>query len=490
MADRCFRFAPVKLALLREFGLASHWSCSHKMYATCVAYCYTPSPKKPVAELDPKPFLWPACKCQPPGDRPCRCQPHPPLAQACQVPVTSKAVAERREAARRARAEKGKADKRFSDLDLWPVVVGENVQADEKAAEVLTAYAKRCGGKAMFEYCFKNWDRLPGLVARCWAVETVEDCVDRHARSRLELLEDAFNSQCACGGRWHSSAVQLMQHNGISIDEWRAAMLYSLEHGRKKGSLVCHAGREGNEGKSFLLAPLECVYGVSGVFSDVTKGGFPLYGMEKCRMAVLDDWRFNEDLVSYRLQLLWFEGKPIVIARPQNHCTGHLKYTKDDPVFITTLEADLTSLKGKKILQGDIAMMLKRLRVFKFHRKIENADVSIRPCGHCFARLLLARGAGVTVERPPRSPAPATRKRGPEAPLTTCAQTVANWDVDAVVMWLTRMHLGHVSQAFRDNGVDGQYLLELSVADMVSELGLLPLQARKIRSRLYLPGDV
>ena len=55
----------------------------------------------------------------------------------------------------------------------------------------------------------------------------------------------------------------------------------------------------------------------------------------------MDDWRFNEDLIGYPLQLLWFEGKPIVIARPQNQFAGHLRYSKDDPVFITTLLSDL-----------------------------------------------------------------------------------------------------------------------------------------------------
>ena len=57
--------------------------------------------------------------------------------------------------------------------------------------------------------------------------------------------------------------------------------------------------------------------------------------------------------------------KPIVIARPQNQYGGHLKYTKDDPIFITTLASDLTSLKRKKIEGGDIQMMMRRLKVFE-----------------------------------------------------------------------------------------------------------------------------
>ena len=45
--------------------------------------------------------------------------------------------------------------------------------------------------------------------------------------------------------------------------------------------------------------------------------------------AVLDDWRFGDDILSHNVQLLWFEGKPVVIARPQNQYTGHLRYCGD-----------------------------------------------------------------------------------------------------------------------------------------------------------------
>ena len=43
--------------------------------------------------------------------------------------------------------------------------------------------------------------------------------------------------------------------------------MQSMLHGRSKGTLVFHAGQMGNEGKSFLLAPLELVFGEAGVFA-------------------------------------------------------------------------------------------------------------------------------------------------------------------------------------------------------------------------------
>ena len=113
--------------------------------------------------------------------------------------------------------------------------------------------------------------------------------------------------------------------------------------------------------------------------------------LERARLALLDDWRFNEDIIPYALQLLWFEGAPFIISRPQNQFSGHLRYAKDDPVFITTLQSDLTELKGKKFLQqGDVEMMLKRLLVFNFTKPIAIPKPVVQRCAHCFAHFLVS----------------------------------------------------------------------------------------------------
>ena len=54
----------------------------------------------------------------------------------------------------------------------------------------------------------------------------------------------------------------------------------------------------------------------------------------------------------------------------------------------------------------------------------------------------------------------------------------------AVVSFVQRLKLSHVADAFRVNGVDGQLRHELAQAEVVSELGLTSLQARKLKSRL------
>ena len=483
LADRCFRFNPLKKCLLHKFGLASHWACHHDTYASCIAYGYVPSVKKPLAELDPRPELWAADGA------------HPPLAEASRPPVTSKALAGKREMQRRLKAEEGKPEPKFEDVDVWPVVIRENIYDTPTAPEILMGYAKRCGGPLMVKFCFRNWPKLPELIARSWKVEKVEDYIAKAERSRMEMLTDARDSPCCCGGRWLTMAREIFEKNGIDEKTWVECVLHSLKNGRGKGTLICHAGHLGNEGKSFLFGPFEVVFGEDGVFVSPPKCGFPLLGLERCRLALLNDWRFNEDLVSYPLQLLWFEGQPIVIARPQNQFSGHLKYSKDDPIFITTLMSDIHKLQGKRIESGDVAMMLKRLKIFEFSHVLANPQ-AVCPCGHCFACLLL--GSAPAPSTPRTSPAASgsaavphvshgVQKRGTVGPTGSTPEKkkpCSQWSVDQVTTYLESLELGHLTSIFRVNAVDGEMLDTLSQAELQSELGLTMLQSRKVINRL------
>jgi hypothetical protein len=190
--------------------------------------------------------------------------------------------------------------------------------------------------------------------------------------------------------------------------------------------------------------------------------------------------------LSYNAQLLWFEGKPVMIARPQNTSVGHIKFSREDPVFITTLEADLYK-ERKGVQKGDMAMMLKRLRLFRFHQLLHAQPCPA--CGACFARFVLGGGVsiGTTAAAMPLAASMAGEvKRGAPGPTgsTPDAKRGASWGVDDVVKWLESLELGHLAPRFRENGVDGAFLQELSIDKMVVELGMTKLQAKKVLLRL------
>lgn len=58
-----------------------------------------------------------------------------------------------------------------------------------------------------------------------------------------------------------------------------------------------------------------------------------------------------------------------------------------------------------------------------------------------------------------------------------------NWSVEDVAQFLESIELPHLVKKFRENGVDGLMLHELSEEDLTTELGCTKLQARKIRQR-------
>eukprot|EP00973_Karenia_brevis_P070357 9780327-Karenia_brevis.AAC.1 len=227
-AQRGYRFMALKRYLLQHYGLASHWSCSHDGYHTCISYGYEPNPPhKSLADLDKEPERW-ALKGV-----------HPPLEKASKGPVTGKAIGAHRESARLKRLDQKKTTK-FEDIDLWPIVIRENILDSPVSAEMLMGYAKRCGGEHMVKFCFRQWDKLPQLIQRCWKIERVEDFVAKAHKSRVDVLRESAQSACVCGGCWGPMARELLEANGIPPGVWCEAMMHSMVHGRSNGTLVCH----------------------------------------------------------------------------------------------------------------------------------------------------------------------------------------------------------------------------------------------------------
>ena len=162
--------------------------------------------------------------------------------------------------------------------------------------------------------------------------------------------------------------------------------------------------------------------------------------------------------------LLLLEGAPVQVAQPQNQSRGHLTFTGKPPIFITTLEHDLHCPKPG-ILPGDISMLLKRLKIYKFHAVLENPDTTVVPCGCCFANFILQTGRPQQLQ--------AVRPHGLQKP-------VGQWTISDVTTWLASLGLERVAPRFEMNAIDGQMLVTLTATDLRDELSLTPLQARKI----------
>ena len=388
-ASTSFRFMPYKRALRERHGLATHWSTVHTGYWSTVRYGCMPTPKKPRAELDPTPFAW------------SRDGTHPPLFEVAQEPTTAVALSRRREFKVKQAAEEGNPEPRPTEMDLYPIIVQQgfrNTPDDYVADKKLVQFLKNFGTPALVQFAFKNRHKLAGLIDDVWSWETVGDALALVAQSRLERLSAAAQEPCVCGGRWRSLAEHAMQANGINPEFLCTDIYRLLKDGRREDRpVVVLAGHQGGEGKSFFFAPLKNVFGVENVQSTPQPGSFPLLGLEKKKVVLLDEWCFDAAVLPLATQLLWYEGKAFPVTRPQNKdYTGHLLYQGSAPIFVTCKEKDLQPIinGAQHAMQTGTAsentMLLRRLRVYRLCQKLPvGPNEHVLECPACFSSMVL-----------------------------------------------------------------------------------------------------
>ena len=354
---RVVRFPTFKRALLYHFGLASNWSLTHSGYWSAVRYGVMPSPDKPQSSLDPCPLAWAAS-----GQ-------HPDLMESCHEPHTASATRARRDQSLKAASEAAKPEPRVQEIDIWPIIVQhgfKNTPDDTFAAERLIQHAKSYCSPNIVAFLFKNRHRLSSLIDDIWAWETVDDILALAGRTRTDIFAAAVREPCSCGGRWIERVRHALGVNQINVGELCHNVLLSLERGRgETAPVVVLAGKQGGEGKSLFLSPLTAIFGEDNVQHTPQKGNFPLLGIEHKRIALLDEWRFDESVLSMPLQLLWFEGKTVLVTRPQNiqGVTGNILYRGSAPIFITTKQNAITALAAQSVAGAspESSMLLRRL---------------------------------------------------------------------------------------------------------------------------------
>ena len=361
---------------------------------SAVRYFVVPSPpKKPQASLDPSPERW-AANGQ-----------HPPLFDAAQEPPSAAGFRARREAKAAAASEEGKSEPWSPELDLYTVVVENkfrNTPDDHHADKRLVAYLRQHGSHQLFQLAWKLRQKLSALIDDVWAWETVGDTLLRVGGTRVERLCAAAGSPCVCGGQWPHWAATALTLNGLDANRFWHTVHMALHDGRREDKpVITLVGRRGGEGKSFLLSPLKAVFGLDAVQLKPEKGGFPLLGLQLKRVALLDEWRFDSTVLSLATQLLWFEGKPLLLSQPQNQgAAGHLIYAGTAPLFITTKEQYLDGLvKEARAAEAEggvceASMLLRRLVLFNFRVKLPiPAGIKVPDCAACFAQVVVRHAA-------------------------------------------------------------------------------------------------
>ena len=384
------RFVPLKRSLMNKYKLATHWSCTHNGYWSAVRYGIRASEHKPMTALDPAPL---AFSCMGP-------QAHPPLDVAAIEPTTAAALAARRKHREQVAGERRQPEPRTEDIDFWPVVVRSGLRPGPEepfAVQKLMAYAKTNCSHKMVAWLFKNQDKIGALMEKVWAWEGVDRFLADATRPRFVQFLQARQSPCVCAGRWMQQVQLSLAMNRISIPELCKSVLSALERGRSENVQVpTLAGRFGGEGKSLFFAPLRPLFGADHLQERPAGGGFSLMGLEGKKVALLDEWTFFDEDLPLPHQLLWLEGKPVPVQRPQSNFVGHTTYRGDAPIFVTSPEASLAGLceQSAQRPQGPAGMLLRRLMIFSYTVPLPPPPPPrIAPCPRCFACLVTAEAA-------------------------------------------------------------------------------------------------
>jgi hypothetical protein len=192
--------------------------------------------------------------------------------------------------------------------------------------------------------------------------------------------------------------------NDIDALELCHDILDALIRGRSETTpVVVLAGLLGGEGKSVFLKALHAIF-EQYVFS-ITKeaGNFPFLDLLGAKVAFLDDFRFDPNIVSWASLCLWFDGSPLPVGRPQNvqGVTGNMVYKGTAPIFMTAKQEDLTWLESHAKINpatgqpwdADASMIWRRLKVYNFTERVDKPGRNFKFCGRCFARLVRSQAA-------------------------------------------------------------------------------------------------
>ena len=213
---------------------------------------------------------------------------------------------------------------------------------------------------------------------------------------RVQRLDEARSTPCVsfggyvCAGQWLEAALETLQRNGFTRQQFAEAVLVCLRHGRGKGRNLYLCGPT-NCAKTFLLLPLTEIY---TTFSCPGDGTYNWVSAPEKEVIFLNDLRYEANgehrVMAWGKFLNLLEGHKVNISRPKNHFDTDIEWTQRQPIFATS-DKRITRIKGGVVDDGETQPMAKRWKVLEFTKQYSDDEVKfdILPCGRCFAELIL-----------------------------------------------------------------------------------------------------
>ena len=268
-------------------------------------------------------------------------------------------------------------------IKVYDIITTNNIR-NERDLFCLALQQKEEGKTDLMTYVLTISDKRRGeIVKTAWRMNNASVNRERSNKTRLQLLEEAENTECSCAGQWAEKAVETLRSNSIDPDVFRDCVKNALEHGRKKGNNLMLIG-PANCGKTFLLKPLTKIF---KCFVSPASGTFAWVGAEKAEAVFLNDLRWSEKLLPWADFLNLLEGLPIHVPAPKTHFAEDLLWIEKTPIFATSSRR-LRKYDGGVLNDVETAMMEVRWRYFEFSKPVQSPE-EINSCAQCFATFIL-----------------------------------------------------------------------------------------------------
>ena len=357
------RWLPVKRKMKNNHNVVLHFSDSHVNYYT--AWCYVTKSDKSYLQSVGHPDLKDATA--------------PQTSNACQ------ANCHKRKTKNTICVNKNKK-KKLTNKTVSDIISHKNIK-NKTELYALPQTQKNEGKDDLFTFLInKTSKKIEELICTTWEIANSLSEMKRSRKSCLEILRDCLQKGCVqnCNNIWYLSALQTLQQNDISVEEFRSAEKELLHKGCGKFRKILIVG-PANCGKTFLLKPLSLVY---RLFINPATSTFAWVGAEQAELLFLNDFRWSPQVIPWHDLLLLLEGEPVHLPAPKTHYTQDILLTSDTPIFAKS-SSELQFIKHGVICDTETEMMKVRWKVFKFYHRIsETQQRSISPCGRCFAQLV------------------------------------------------------------------------------------------------------
>ena len=215
------------------------------------------------------------------------------------------------------------------------------------------------------------------IIEDAMANSAKELCEPTNA-TKLDILRGALEKPCSSADcPWLAAALEVLQRNSIARAEWAEVVKATLQHGRGKGSNMMVVG-PADSAKTFMLMPMVDIF---DAFTSPAQGRFNLVGASTKEVIILDDFRWNEDVMEWGMLINLLDGRRVTI--PQRNSPDPVIWSAIQPIFATAN----TPIRG--INRHDTMMMDERWVVMSFDHQFTSPDRSIKRCARCFAQLIL-----------------------------------------------------------------------------------------------------